>query len=63
MDGLHRSILARLRESIVQDLDVDNGIIDQLKTHYLLKDDDIVQISRGTTAMEKAEILLDILPR
>lgn len=63
MDKLHQHILKMLRKSIVADLDVHNGIIKPLQSEYILTDQHIVEIEHGTSKEEKAEILLDILPR
>ncbi|XP_028982158.1 apoptotic protease-activating factor 1 [Diachasma alloeum] len=62
MEQVHRNILINLRETIVQDLDVTNGVIDHLTKYNILKPEDIVEISSRTTAIEKARRLLDILP-
>ncbi|XP_003700960.2 uncharacterized protein LOC100880336 isoform X1 [Megachile rotundata] len=62
MIKLHQSILKRLRSNIVADIDVYNGIIQPLKSEYILKPQDIAQIEAGISKQEKAEILLDILP-
>ncbi|XP_029055973.1 apoptotic protease-activating factor 1 [Osmia bicornis bicornis] len=62
MDKLHQSILKRLRNSIVADIDVYNGIIQPLKSEYILKAQDIADIDVAISKQQKAEILLDILP-
>ncbi|XP_076619262.1 uncharacterized protein LOC143340817 isoform X1 [Colletes latitarsis] len=62
MNELHQNILKDLRESIVADMDVFNGIIEPLKSSSILKDDHIEQIRVGHSKQEKAKILLDILP-
>ncbi|XP_063994993.1 apoptotic protease-activating factor 1-like isoform X2 [Diachasmimorpha longicaudata] len=62
MTPLHQKILINLRETIVQDLDVRNGIIERLVNHYILKPEDVAEISSKITAIEKARTLLDILP-
>lgn len=63
MDKLHQSILKRLRNSIVADIDVYNGIIQPLKSEYILKTQDIADIDAANSKQQKAEILLDILPK
>ncbi|XP_054000407.1 apoptotic protease-activating factor 1 isoform X1 [Hylaeus anthracinus] len=62
MDRLHQNILKILRNNIVADMDVYNGIISPLKSDYILKDDHIKQIQAGQSKEERAKILLDILP-
>ncbi|KZC07642.1 PREDICTED: apoptotic protease-activating factor 1 [Dufourea novaeangliae] len=62
MDYLHQNILKCVRESIVADMDVFNGIIQPLKSEYILTDQDVTKIKAGDSKQEKAEILLDILP-
>lgn len=63
MDNLHRSILKVLRKGIVADMDVHNGILKPLQVEYILRDQHIAQIEAGISKQQKAEILLDILPR
>ncbi|XP_011342861.1 apoptotic protease-activating factor 1 isoform X2 [Ooceraea biroi] len=63
MDVSHQDILSRLRMNIVQDLNIENGILQQLQSEYILKDDDIKYIYIGATKEERAERLLDLLPK
>ncbi|KAJ8681851.1 hypothetical protein QAD02_017643 [Eretmocerus hayati] len=63
MDEKHKDILKRMRRNIVDDLDVFNGIIPPLTTEYILKEEDVDEIKRGGSREERAEILLDILPK
>lgn len=62
MDILHQNILLAMRSNIVADLDIYNGVIQLLKSEYILTDQDIANIEKGASKQEKAEILLDTLP-
>lgn len=63
MDSSHKNILKCLRKEIIADIDVNNGIILPLKTEFILNDNDVNRINAGANDEEKAEILLNILPR
>lgn len=63
MDRFHQDILRRLRKNIVDDLDVNNGIILPLTTEYILREEDVTDIRIGNTRQERVQILLDLLPR
>lgn len=63
MERLHRDILRLLRQKIVDDMDVHNGIISPLLAKYILKKEDIEHIEAGISNEDRAEILLDILPK
>lgn len=63
MEKLHKHILRMLRENIVADMDVHNGIMKPLQSEYILRDQHIQEIEKGASKQRKAEILLDILPR
>ena len=63
MKEFHKEILLRLRENIVTTIDVNNHILEALKEPAILNDDLIQKIQAGTSNKEKAEILLDILPK
>lgn len=63
MESAHREILTRLRSDIINDVDVNNGIINPLSTEYILREEDVNNIRAGKTKPEQAGILLDILPR
>ncbi|XP_071562800.1 uncharacterized protein [Temnothorax nylanderi] len=63
MEKSHRDILTRLRENIIDDLDIDNDIIQPLRNEYILRQEDIKQIYSGATKEARAGWLLDILPR
>ncbi|KAG7206909.1 hypothetical protein KM043_000802 [Ampulex compressa] len=58
----HQEILRLLRNNIIDDMDVYNGIIRPLMAEYILREEDVKQISMGATKEDKAQILLDILP-
>ncbi|XP_060817084.1 apoptotic protease-activating factor 1 isoform X1 [Bombus pascuorum] len=62
MEKLHKHILRMLRENIVADMDVHNGIMKPLQSEYILRDQHIQEIEKGPSKQRKAEILLDILP-
>lgn len=63
MEGSHRKILLDLRMNIVQDMDIDNDILQPLISEYILKQEDVTYIYIGATKKERAERLLDLLPR
>ena len=63
MEKIHCDILRKYRRAIIDDVDVNNGIIKPLTTEYILKDDDVKRILNGNTKEERVSILLDILPR
>ncbi|XP_058791268.1 apoptotic protease-activating factor 1-like isoform X2 [Phymastichus coffea] len=63
MDQRHKDILSQMRQNIIDDLDVYNGIIGPLSTEFVLKSEDVENINKGKTKQEKAEILLDLLPQ
>lgn len=63
MDNLHKDILILLRNHIVADVDVNNGVIQPLKSEYILSHQDVTNIQSGTSKEQKCEMLLDILPR
>uniref|UniRef100_A0A0C9RL69 Apaf1_1 protein n=2 Tax=Fopius arisanus TaxID=64838 RepID=A0A0C9RL69_9HYME len=62
MKQFHRNILIKLREAIVQDLDVANGVIGPLEADCILKPEDLTHIEARETKEAQAEFLLDILP-
>ncbi|KAK2582333.1 hypothetical protein KPH14_004670 [Odynerus spinipes] len=63
MERLHQNILKHLRQKIVDDMDVYNGVISPLTAKYILKKEDVEQIEAGTSNEHRAKILLDILPK
>jgi hypothetical protein len=63
MDQKHQDVLRQMRQNIVDDLDVYNGIILPLTTEYILREEDVNDIKRGKTKEERAQILLDLLPK
>ncbi|KAK0174087.1 hypothetical protein PV328_007201 [Microctonus aethiopoides] len=62
MEISHREILNRLRDNIIEDLNVHNGIITFLLNKQILNDSDVDKINVETTNPNKAATLLDILP-
>ncbi|KAL7297703.1 hypothetical protein TKK_0008740 [Trichogramma kaykai] len=62
MEQKHKEVLRRMRQKIVEDLDVYNGIIQPLMTEYVLKEEDANDIKKGVSKEERANILLDLLP-
>lgn len=62
MDKLHRDILGELRDKIVSDLDVYN-IIKKLQDEQVLGNEEVSEIELGESKQQRAQILLDILPR
>ncbi|XP_076176382.1 uncharacterized protein LOC143151283 isoform X2 [Ptiloglossa arizonensis] len=62
MHKSHQNILESLRRNIIADMDVYNGIIQPLKSDYILNDEHIEKIQTGCSKQERAGILLDILP-
>lgn len=58
----HKIILQNMRSNIIKDLDVYNGVIPPLTTEYVLKSEDVINIKKGKSKQERAQILLDILP-
>lgn len=62
MESSHKDILIRLRQNIIDDVDVYNGIIRPLASEYILKEEDVLHIGNGATKEDRAKILLDILP-
>lgn len=62
MELKHQDVLKRMRQNIVEDLDVNNGIIIPLTTEFILRDEDVTEIKKGNTKPRRAEILLDLLP-
>lgn len=63
MEKLHQHILIQLRDKIVDDMDVRNGVIPVLTAKYILRQEDVKYIESGTSLRDKAELLLDILPK
>lgn len=63
MEKLHQHILIQLRDKIVDDMDVRNGVIPVLTAKYILRQEDVKYIESGTSLRNKAELLLDILPK
>ncbi|XP_029674820.1 uncharacterized protein LOC115242566 isoform X2 [Formica exsecta] len=63
MEPAHQDILLHLRKDIIDDLDIDNDIVEPLASNDILKTRDIQSIYTGATKEERAEKLLDILPR
>lgn len=63
MEKKHQDVLKRMRKNIVEDLDVYNGIITPLATEYILNQEDVLEIKKGKTKPERAQILLDLLPQ
>lgn len=63
MEKSHKDILTRLRRNIIDDINIDNDIIQPLRTEYILKEEDIRNIYIGASREERAGNLLDILPR
>lgn len=63
MEPAHQDILLQLRKDIIDDLDIDNDIVEPLASNDILKTRDIQSIYTGATKEERAEKLLDILPR
>lgn len=63
MEVSHREILNRLRDNIIEDIDVHNGIITFLLNEQILNNNDVDQINVETTKSNKAATLLDILPK
>lgn len=59
----HQKILLHLRGNIIDDLDIDNDIVEPLASNDILKTRDIQIIYTGATKEERAEKLLDILPK
>ncbi|OXU28229.1 hypothetical protein TSAR_009640 [Trichomalopsis sarcophagae] len=62
MERRHQDVLRRMRQNIVDDLDVNNGIIIPLTTEFILREEDVIKIKKGKTKPERAAILLDLLP-
>ncbi|XP_044006935.1 uncharacterized protein LOC122851639 isoform X2 [Aphidius gifuensis] len=62
MNRQHRSILIELREDIVRDIDVNDGVLDELKEKLKLTDKHVAKIMSGETVQNKVEIMLDIIP-
>lgn len=52
-----------MRRNIIDDLNIDNNIIEPLTSNGILKTEDIRIIYTGASNEERAEKLLDILPR
>ncbi|KAI4502395.1 hypothetical protein M0802_002307 [Mischocyttarus mexicanus] len=63
MEKLHQDILSELRENILNDMDVRNDVLSVLSAKYILKNEDIKCVESGRDLREKAQILLDILPK
>ncbi|XP_029154798.1 uncharacterized protein LOC114927905 isoform X2 [Nylanderia fulva] len=63
MEHSHQKILHHLRKNIIDDLNIDNNIVEPLTSQGILKTDDIQIIYTGVSNEERAEKLLDILPR
>ncbi|XP_046825757.1 apoptotic protease-activating factor 1 isoform X2 [Vespa crabro] len=63
MEKLHQHILIQLRDKIVDDMDVRNGIVSVLAGNYILEKEDVKYIKSGTSLKNMAERLLDILPQ
>ena len=63
MEKKHQDVLIRLRQSIIDDVDIYNGIIVPLTTEFILREEDVNDIEQGKSKEEKARILLNLLPR
>lgn len=63
MDPQHQNILQQLRRSILDDVDVKNGVLNHLQQRLILTDEHVAKILDGETNENKTEILLDIIPR
>ena len=63
MEQFHSNILTSFRSHIIQDLNVYNAILEPLTTQGVLQRQDIDKINAGQTYEDRAEILLDTLPR
>lgn len=57
----HIQILRGMRESIVQDLDVNNRVLNHLQVEYILQKEQCTQIVENGTKRAQAEHLLDLL--
>ena len=62
MESIYKDIIQKLQNLIIDDVDINNGIILPLKTEYILKDDDISKIQTAGTREEQTQILLELLP-
>ncbi|XP_014606546.1 PREDICTED: apoptotic protease-activating factor 1 isoform X1 [Polistes canadensis] len=62
MEKFHQDILNELREQILADMDVRNGVLPVLSAKYILKQEDVKYIETGISLRDKAELLLEILP-
>lgn len=63
MEKLHQDILIQLRDKILDDMDVRNGVLPILTAKYILRQEDVTHIESGIRRRDKAKILLDILPK
>ncbi|XP_015189029.1 PREDICTED: apoptotic protease-activating factor 1 isoform X2 [Polistes dominula] len=63
MEQLHQDILQELRDQILDDMDVRNGVLPVLSAKYILKQEDVKYIESGNSIRNKAELLLDMLPK
>ena len=58
----HRSLLIRHRSAIVEDLLVED-VLTELRSKFIIDQDDSELIKSGLTSRRKAEELLDVLPK
>lgn len=63
MKQFQQEILHQLRKNIIDDLDIENDILKPLLCMDILNRVDVESIYTGATKEERAEKLLDILPR
>lgn len=63
MEQFHQEILCQLRKNIIDDVDIDNNILEPLISNNILKRKDIQNIYTGATKEQRAEKLLNVLPR
>lgn len=62
MNRAHREILLELRRSIVDQIDVWNGIVQPLIVENIITVNDITNLADLPTRKQRVELLLDILP-
>lgn len=63
--GLSREeiILSHVKGQIIEDVDIDNNIVQQLKKQSILDENDIKYIYTGSTKPDRAKLLIELVKK